>query len=339
MKRSYFLFFFSIACIPMLFSQETNFYPEQKTNDKIIGNYSMPGRINVEKSQDFFTHISFIYWQPKEAGLEPGEYDPINTTSDFYETLNMPLDYHPGFKVGMGYNFNCDDWNLNGEYLRLHTSDSSNYSAPAWADDINDYWTTTGNASSMHNTFKFHTDMLQLYLGRYFYSGKRIILHPKFGLKGGWINQWMNVTSVDSIHHWDVIAKYKSKSWLIGPIIGVDSNWLLGKGFSFLGNVSVGLFYQHFRTKTNLQDDDSLSVYYNYKFNPHFITPNANINIGLEWGSYFFKKAYHFNLAASYEFQFYWNQNVLRALYTDPIYAVYYDLMLHGLTIKAQFDF
>ena len=36
-----------------------------------------------------------------------------------------------------------------------------------------------------------------------------------------------------------VEGKYSSKSWLVGPRAGINTNWMLGQGFRFVGNAAA----------------------------------------------------------------------------------------------------
>ena len=75
------------------------------------------------------------------------------------------------------------------------------------------------------------------------------------------------------------------------------------------------------------------------------LRPTLDMGLGLGWGMYFYDRTYHIDFAAKYDFMLLWDQNVMRKLvsqletnnigYTDPTG----DLYLHGLTVKARFDF
>ena len=63
------------------------------------------------------------------------------------------------------------------------------------------------------------------------------------------------------------------------------------------------------------------------------MTPKFNFNIGFNWGKYFANNNYHFNLTASYEYNYYFKQNKIYYLLATPIYGSNGDLTLeppHG---------
>lgn len=326
------IFLSAILAVTSLTAQETRSLKET-TNG-----YNAPANVDVN-GYNIFMNASFIYWQPKEGELELGQYDPINDNLDYYETINMSLDYHPGFKVSFGFNYDYDNWDIVGNYLRYHSTDKKGYSPPNWAVDINDFWTTTTNSAHMDSKLKVHLDLVSLILGRYFYVGKKLILRPNIGLQGGIINQRLYITSVDYTYRWDVSSNYRSHSWCVGPYAGLDTSWILTQGFNVAGNVGFSLLYQDFHSRAKVQDNDVLTNYTNYKFNPSQITPNIDLNLGLGWGAYFLNNRCHFNILASYEFNYFFNQNLFRQLLSSLLYASKGDLMLHGLTLKVQVDF
>jgi len=76
--------------------------------------YNYPARIQTRCPWDFFAHASFIYWQPLQENMELGFV--TDTTSTMFldgRFVNMDFDYKPGFKVGVGMNFDHDNWDTN----------------------------------------------------------------------------------------------------------------------------------------------------------------------------------------------------------------------------------
>jgi hypothetical protein len=128
-------------------------------------------------------------------------------------------------------------------------------------------------------------------------------------------------------------------------------NYFLGAGFRIFGDADASLLYQHSKTKVLVPYHGGTPVTFVNSGNcSNQITPNFDVDMGLGWGSYFDKKNWHFDLSASYEFQYYWNQNFMKYLYDTTKDADLMhgegtqkgkikDLVLHGLTITAKFDF
>ena len=273
----------------------------------------------------------------------------------------MDFDYHPAFKVSAGIGFNRDDWTACVEYTRFHSKDSNHKTISK--DNLTELlilstWNASNQTFASKADWKLKNDLIDLSFGRPYYLGKKIVIKPHFGLRGGWIDQKYHLeeTFLSDDTELNSFTNVKSDSWLIGPRAGVKTNWLLGKGFNFFGNIATSLFYQDFSTKYNynyttivLETTRDISV--NEKQDNHYITPNLECALGLGWGSYFAKNKAHFNLSAGYEFHIFWNQNLMKSLaekvksgtgstsdgsITETKEG---DLMLHGLTVSARFDF
>ncbi len=298
--------------------------------------YNAPARIDLKNSWDFFLNASFIYWQPQEGSLEVAEYYVTGRG----EHKLMSLDFHPGFKVGLGLNSGFDDWDSSIEYVRLHTRDVNHFNKPSWGSLNDPFLDEHMSSSSMSATLKLNYDMLECLLGRYFYNGKNLTLRPNIGIKGGWINQHLNTSAVNygdpTITPW---SKIKWTSWLAGPRFGINSKWIWGNGLRLFGDVDISLLYQSLKCKYSMRETGSV---HHYSIDPNRITPNLGAILGIGWGSYFCNQKYNFDLSAGYEFQYYFHQNMSFITFHFPSTSTPTatdDLMLQGLTVKAQFDF
>ncbi len=323
------------------------------TENQMMAGYNAPARIDVCGSWDIFVDGSFIYWQAKEKGLELGYLSPsaANITAGHTgNVINMDFDYKPGFKVGLGMNFEHDNWNVYADYTRLHGTNTKSYAKANAADSFVQGWMADG--TDTYNTnfsthWKLNYDMIDFELGRPFYNGKKLTVKPFFGVRGGWIKQqYSPVLTYDTgstINY--PTAGAGTRSWLVGPRAGFNTNWLLGKGFRFFGDFSASLLYQRFKLKyhyTSYADYTTPAARFKDKFS--YITPNINFFAGFGWGTYFDHNNWHFDVLAGYEFENYWNQNYMRnmadrVLVTGCPDTDAGDLSLSGLTVKMRFDF
>ena len=71
------------------------------------------------------------------------------------------------------------------------------------------------------------------------------------------------------------------------------------------------------------------------------LRPVAELGAGLGWGMYLCKQMYHIDFAASYDFMYFWSQNMMKKIMDQTLSGASSngDLELHGLTITARFDF
>ena len=328
--------------------------------------YNYPANVNASPSWDVYADASYIYWYPQEGGLDLG------SVAVFYDETILPsgpggftvfqdTGYTSGFKVGIGSNLDCDDWvlDLQYTYLRQNTTTSSG-AAPSFPNSLFDvsawfyqnYYSGVG-AASFNSKWKLGIDWIDLVLQRPFYQGRRLTVTPSAGLRASWIRQQLNMTGSE-ISSYDELATIPtakstntSHSWAIGPRGVLEGRWLLGRGFRFQGNFGASLLFTQYTTISHSED---IIVSAAYPSKPTYLATNYNTlrpmleaNWGIGWGTYFCQQQYHVDFAATYDFNYLWAQNMMRyvgglnaASTTSPGIG---DLVLHGLDIKARFDF
>lgn len=314
--------------------------------EQMVSAYNAPGRIDVKGAWDFFASASFIYWKAMEEGLDVGIQRPTTLSTGTGHILYTNFKYKPGFQVGLGMNFNHDDWNLMAEYTRLHCKNKKNHSystsyiLPFWFYTLESAETLT----SAKGIWKLRYDIIDLHLGRPYYTGTNLIFKPEFGLRGGWINQ-----NFKAEYTTDAALLYYSKStqhdWLIGPRASLGMDFLLGCDFVLFGKTALGLYFQKITNKYKMIDHDASTIQ-TTRSQKCFLTPNLELGVGLGWGTYFADNSWHFDVRLGYDFLIYWNQNHMRRLADKSDYSdlettesAAGNLMMHGLTLTVRFDF
>jgi len=317
-------------------------------NDKFPAAYNAAARIDVQCSWDFFVTGSFIYWHVDQdamdyAYLVNGDSIPVQST-----VLVQDFDYKPGFKVGLGVDFDHDNWVGYVEYTWLHQKTNSGYeSAPATFNYVTPWLNidTLGEAevvSSIGTSWRTNLDIVDAVLSRPFYQGRKLTVLPFGGLRGAWIRQDFTVNAIGDAG--TVFAsKNRSHSWAVGARAGLQAHWMLGWGFRFEGDAAGSLLYtQYTKIRHNEFADgvSDLSIRY-HEYNT--VRPMADMSVGMGWGSYLDRQNYHFDLLATYDFNVMWGQNMMRELNNivngSGAVSDAGDLHLHGLTVTARFDF
>ncbi|HEU64835.1 MAG: hypothetical protein KR126chlam4_00504 [Candidatus Anoxychlamydiales bacterium] len=303
-----------------------------------ISAYNQSARVNVCGSWDAFVTGSFIYWEALEQGLRLGSFANTDSGATRFERVDMTSDYKAGFKAGIGYNFNYDNWTAYVEYTRFHPTIKFSKDRPSWALSFLSQW--HGSVGVLPDTltsrWKIKYDLLDLELSRYEYRGTKLIFNPFFGLKGGWLDQSFTFTEVNSSDSLTTVVT--SDSWLIGPRAGIYSKWLLGCDFSILGKAAGSLLYQKL-SNLNSSINSSLGGKITAKANSiHNIAPFAELLLGLNWGSYFGNNNWYFDVFAAYELQYIWDQNYLSSTISGSAIDKS-NLYFHGLNITARLDF
>jgi hypothetical protein len=319
--------------------------------------YNHQARIDVD-GWNVFISGSFIYWQAIEGGLDLGDIQPTSVTDlvSYTTTINMNFKYKPGFKVALGTKLgDHDNWLLSAEYTWLHLSDvktvlpsevpSGYYINEGWGQ----YWTST-TLNYVSAKWKLRYDMIDLEMARPYYVGTHFTLKPFAALRGGLIKQYYDIgyNNGSSLYYWIHMLQ---KSWMVGPRVGIDCDWIFFDYFRLISNVAAGLFYQHFNTTGHNYRGTAADVPqawgFNYRYKDGQLTPNLEGALGLGWGSYFGEhNGWHFDLSALYEVHYFFDQNKMREISTRAVanayiavYTTAANLMMHGLTITARVDF
>jgi hypothetical protein len=284
--------------------------------------------------------------------------------------------YRPGFKVGLGGHLNWNDLDAYAEYTWFHGSIGSGVRPLPRS-------TATGAAipngeylypmqlyphtefvrvfcQNADQSWSLRMDFLDLSLSRSYYSGTKLTIRPFFGARGAWIRQNLTTTYNGSSNYAVSpgnggyrhlkVSNY-SASWGVGPRAGFESNWLLGYGCRLIGNGSADILYTRYDTHfTEIMYQFAGTLPANPILNNFSVSQvidllrtHLDFEMGFGWGSYSFCNGYHIDLSATYGFQVFWNQNMMRNYYNVVQPALSHNpngnLYVHGLTANAQFDF
>ncbi|MEI6242715.1 MAG: Lpg1974 family pore-forming outer membrane protein, partial [Chlamydiota bacterium] len=260
--------------------------------NQLLGGYNAPGRIAVDGSWSAFISASFIYWLPKEKGLESCV-TRDNTVPMGARVANMNHEFKPGFKVGLGFNCDHDNWVAAIGYTRFHSNHSNKHAsvsstthnlAPLWLKYDNTVGNTVGFIKAS-GKWRLNMDILDLEMSRPFYLGRHLTFTPVAGLRGGWINQRYKPKYHHEYYGW-VNSFHKQNSWLVGPRAGINSRWLLGAGFRFSGDIAAALLYQRFKNHMIEADLTApTTAYMSSNETKGLVTPHLDINLGLGWGT------------------------------------------------------
>jgi hypothetical protein len=314
-------------------------------------------------SWDVWVDASFTYWTAYEEGLTLGISNatvtsvpvstPLSRVALFQETK-----WEPGFKLGMGIDLGHDDWSAFAEYtwFRSRTTVSAGApngpvgsTSPTWV--LNNFsLENTINSSEVRqlsSVWRLRMDLLDVGVSRPYYQGKRLIISPFGAVRAEWIRQNLRIHPTPVIttdRNPDAVFHNRSQSWALGPRGGLQGKWLLGWGLRVEGDMGASLLFTRYIKVKSFADpilhgDRPYAVGYT---NYNTLRFDTDMNIGMGWGRYFDCRNYHLDLLLSYDFQIFWNQNMMRMLvdeFEGVISAPAHNLYLQGITLKAQFDF
>lgn len=358
--------------------QRKSFEQGQKvTKAQMMPAYNAPARIDVRGSWDVFATGSFIFWQLSQDNMDVAFAD--NQSNADYITNNqlnghlvqMDFDYKPGFKVGLGVNFDRDDWDAYADYTRIRASNTTSTNGlslpsgeaapllPTWG---HPYVLQTNAYNTASEHWECHLDFADLNLSRVYYVGTQLTFRSFFGARAAWIRQhvhaqYVNLSYSNSTGSFVEVpgvqdVYQRNHSWAVGPRVGVNTNWLVGQGIRFFGNANADVLY----TKYKLQNKTTFVVRNavgSYEPGQNLFAVDSehvkalrthlDLELGLGWGSYFDNNNWHIDLSAAYGFQVFFDQNMLTMylhnLMPGRTLAPNGNLYAQGLTATVRFDF
>jgi hypothetical protein len=249
-------------------------------------------------------------------------------------------------------NFDHDNWDGSLNYTWLHSSVATSAVEPTTADpalfSLHESPDIVGDdefdTASQNWRYKF--DFLDGELARSYYVGKRLSFRPFFGARAAWIRQRYS-QSLLLASGAGATSSQRSTSWALGPRFGMNANWMFGYGIRAIANTSADLLFTRYNLRGNqesfLADRTIVSSADTSQSKVNTIRPHAAIDLGFGWGTYFDNNNWHFDLAATYGFQAFWDQNMFRQFTDDVADATSFDpngnLYVQGLNVSIRFDF
>ena len=339
--------------------------------------FAYPFDLDLNCPRDFYFHIDGLLMQAKEDGLDfaiedstfPGTTNTPITNGDLrgFSNDSHDFDWNPGVRVGLGFYLDHDAWNLDfnwtwlniTNYKNAHSSTAFGVLLPLWALGVGTpIAQTTGSA--MSGKWDVHYNTFDVRLGKPYYVSRYLIVNPHFGIRGGWIDQQFAVDmggATSSLGN-RTIMHGQNDFWGVGARCGMDTDWILGKGWCLFGNLAVAMLFGKFDIDQNytLPSVSGAAVDgYNLDFHFYQNVPNMELALGIGWGMYFNKKRNHVSLRAAYEFHEWWDQLNLRkfssgsqgvpasgataatGIYANDVVARG-NFTLNGFSLRLQFD-
>lgn len=357
------------------FSQNSNCQPAPKDccvktcpatlKAPTVAAYDAPARTDTRCSWDMWVDASFVYWQPSQDNMDVAFHQTstasVASAGPEGHYVQQDFDFKPGFKVGLGWAIDYhDNWDMAAEYTRLHTEMSQSESETAASTGFTRIWgvpnSTLDAAAQRYNDvsskWNMNLDVVDFNVGRWYYVGTDLTFRSFVGARGMWLGQTHKVVStndatVASTGTAGVVTVLdRLHSWATGPEIGLNTKWMLGEGVRLYANAEADILYtdytriSHRESSTGLIGDSWVP---NLKdSHSHAIRPHMDLEMGFAWGSYFDNNNWYIDLAAGYDFQVFFNQNMFSHFVDDTQRANKINagnLYLQGLTVTARVDF
>lgn len=315
--------------------------------------YNAPARIEVKCPWDLYVSASFTYWQPIQSNME---ICVVGTGSD--ETFtgsveNFNADFEPGFKVGVGMNFDHDSWDTQMVYTWFRGNTHESVTAgedevilPLWTSPV-DLISNGIEFGSASESWKLHMDLLDWELARSYYVGRKLTFRPFIAVRGAWIRQNLNVSYESPLVQTSasLFVDKKSHSWAVGPRMGIATNWIFCDDFRIFGNGAADILFTRY---TSLKSVDthvgrSTTEFVIRQHDYNAIRTHLELELGLGWGMYLDCYNWHLDFSAGYNFQVFFDQNMFRHICDDVLIVNSIspngNLYMQGLTLTARVDF
>jgi len=316
-------------------------------------------------NQHWWVVGDLLVWQPHSDGFEYVVDDAIYSSNIITQgqIQNPHFSWDAGFRIGAGYGFGHDGWDLGVKWTWFQSTsrhgddnccqDNTDETVILIASDLvaADGGTNPDiTASTYHNKYRLHLNLLDIELAREFMTSKWLYLRPHVGARGAWINQTSKnhyatvvASSTYAFDDYEWGNKFKGG----GVRGGLDSQWNMGAGFSFYGNLALSLIYGRFNvemeeeTRTSSTSVPTTRLDVEEHFNS--VKGIADVAFGLRWGHQFVDHQYNFAVSLGYEEHLFFNQTqiwaILKSSNLDLFNKRSGDLSTQGVTLSFMFDF
>lgn len=304
------------------------------------------------KTVNVTTSADFIWWKTHLGNMEyawTGVADPLNVTtgnSVGQGNIKAPdFDFAPGFKLGLGFTFNHDGWDLFARYTWLYQNSSTSTTAqdkglaaiyPNSPTSIRSFAIVDASMN-----WKQEFNVLDLELGRNFFISRRLSLRPFVGLKADFIRERFHEHYSFSGSFPDDIFR-QERVYGLGIRGGLNSVWHFFKNFGLYGDMSVTALWSDFHSTIfeELQFEGESGTFTQDFFNSYEKTqqvlPVLEAGIGLIFQHWFHGGRRLVFAKAGWEGQVWVDYNQIPQA---PTVGKAGNLSLHGLTVEVGFTF
>lgn len=282
----------------------------------------------------------------------------IGSNTSSFTPQDFTFNWDFGFRLGAGRNLEYDQWDTQLYWTRFHTeAHQSKRVFPEFIPIFGSVLVTqeirpeffagslsNDTAQSAHIRWALLYDMIDWELGRSYWISQGVLLRPFIGLKGGWIDQSINLKYENLIiasAPTDNSAKehVKNNFWGVGPVGGVNTKWKL-RNFrthfpSLFGDFSAATLWGTWACSDVYNETTGKKVSVHTKKSTLGALMLRGF-VGAGWDVDLKEGREHFAARLGYEMQLWVNQ--LR-LSTSQLIRLHGDLTLQGLTFDVRFDF
>ena len=119
------------------------------------------------------------------------------------------------------------------------------------------------------------------------------------------------LVELENVGRFDEFMVVKNRSWMIGPQLALNTNWIFTHWMNLFANFSGSILFQDckctYRQHNTINGVPGQLTEYSQQ-NEWKVTPNAETSMGFNFGGYYCQDQYYLNFMIGYSFIVYWNQ-------------------------------
>lgn len=316
----------------------------------------------IETGQ-FSGFLEFLYWNPREEGLEYTATYSLATSSIIppqAPSLDIVTvdsgDYRPGSRIGMGFTPYCSNmdfltsWTWYYSSVNSTTNNTSVVQVPLLLnpESIN---LVPGISSSARWDLHYNTVDAEIgYTVSPDYCGA-FVFRPKFGVRAAWLYQnlrayYDNVT-LSGFGLTNLISSNQNHFWGVGFHTGADLAWNFGYGWGFYCKGGASLLSGKFNIRQTSKFDSTLPGVSVGSIRNTDVTVHRDIVAAVDLASGFCWTTTTcycpMEFSVGWEFQLWFSQNQLHTIVDSSNFSRFAtfrgDLSLQGIVARANFKF
>ena len=318
-----------------------------------------------------FVDLDGLFWNVTENGLviaQTGVPGPGPQTEDVPPTSynfkgkieRIEPDWDLGFRLGLGYHFLYDEWDIQANWTRYHTTDHKHIEGTA-GDFLLNLWghtdvVSSDVSSSIKVNWELQYDTLDFELSRAFGVGRCFCLRPYFGIRAALIDQDLRIKNdavlLNPRPDDSLSTELLTKSDFTGAgfRFGLDGRFDFFYDMSLFAIGSYSLLYGKFdadfqELSSGTGEGETVTDLLIADANDRFSMglSSLQLSLGLQWNRGFCCDRYRFGLHLAWEqnlwFQLNQMNHFLHRLSEGHLYQENGNLSFQGLIFGARFDF
>ncbi|NGX39181.1 MAG: hypothetical protein KR126chlam1_00503 [Chlamydiae bacterium] len=292
---------------------------------------------------DIAITIAGLAWRAEQDGMEyairnrvvasdtdSGNHMLNNLIEAKYETPAYHWEW--GFKLGLGYAGCHDGWDVGAVWTHFKDRSSTHIEEeksqngsllPLWsgfqAQNAGD--APILFAEDIVTNWKLNLNLIDIELGREFWTSTYLSIRPHMGLRIAYIDQDFDLTHRGG--SWSIASPQcplndfvhlENDFKGVGVRTGLDTTWNVGCGWGFYGNFALSAVYGKFQIKHRENVRAALAPFSKIRLletNESFRVSRAmaDLGLGVQWSTFFCNCCYAFTAMLGWEQHFFFHQN------------------------------